>query len=144
MVGGLELPTAIHTFHRTIRRGPLTRSSLEDNDTRVVLVFVRLRSLLFELCPDHQVALCGTCHRTYTPEQLGTEIGNGCYLCQQCGADLRESVATHARTCPNLTRQKPPALMTSVSDSTIPPAASERFAAGRRIRFGLGAHAAVR
>jgi len=109
-----------------------------------VLVFVRLRSLLFELCPDHPVALCGTCHRTYTPEQLGTEIGNGCYLCRQCGADLRGSVAAHARTCPNLTPQKPLARMTSVSDSTIPPAASERFAAARRIRLGLGAHAAAR
>jgi hypothetical protein len=142
--GGLELPTRIHIVHRTISPRSLTASCFEDNDTRVVLVFVRLRSLLFELCPDHPVALCGTCRRTYTPEQLGTEIGNGCYLCRQCGADLRESVAAHARTCPNLTPQKPLARMTSVSDSAIPPAASERFAAGRRIRLGLSAHAAVR
>lgn len=144
MFGGLELPTRIHTFHRTISPRSLTGSSLEDDDARVVLVFVRLRSLLFELCPDHPVALCGTCRRTYTPEQLGTEIGNGCYLCRQCGADLRESVAAHARACPNLTPQKPLARMTSVSDSTIPPAASERFATRRSIRLGLGAHVAAR
>jgi len=109
-----------------------------------VLVFIRLRSLLFELCPDHPVALCETCRRTYTPEQLGTEIGDRCYLCRDCGADLRESVVAHARTCQNLIPQKPPARMASVTSSTIPPAASERFAAQRRVRPGLGVHAAVR
>jgi hypothetical protein len=109
-----------------------------------VLVFVRLRSLLFEMCPDHPVALCETCGRTYTPEQLGTEIGNRCYLCHQCGGDLRRSVAAHARTCPNLTPQKPLALMASVASSAIPPAASDRFAAQRRVRLGLDVHAAVR
>jgi hypothetical protein len=136
--GGLELPTRIHIFHRTISPLPLTGSCFEDNDTRVVLVFVRLRSLLFELCPDHPVAVCETCRRTYTPEQLGTEIGNGCYLCRQCGADLRESVAAHARTCPNLTPQKPLARMASITSSTIPSATpSERFATRRNIRLGL-------
>src|SRR5438105_6160682 len=103
---------------------------------RVVMLFVRLRSLLFELCPDHPVAFCETCRRAYTPEQLGTEIGNGCYLCRQCGADLRESLVAHTRTCRNLAPQKPLARMTSVSGSTIPPAASERLAARRRIRPG--------
>jgi len=121
----------------------LTGSCFEDNDTRVVLLFVRLRSLLFELCLDHPVALCETCRRTYTPEQLGTEIGNRCYLCRHCGADLRESVVAHARTCPNLTPEKPLALMASVTSSTIPSAASERFAARRRIRLGLDPHAAA-
>ena len=109
----------------------------------VVLLFIRLRSLLFELCPDHPVALCETCRRAYTPEQLGTEIRNGCYLCRHCGADLRESLVTHARTCPNLTPQKPLARMASVTSSTSPPVASERFAARRRTRLGLDAHAAA-
>src|SRR2546428_7263555 len=103
------------------------------------MLFVRLRSLLFELCPDHPVAFCETCRRAYTPEQLGTEIGNGCYLCRQCGADLRESLVAHTRTCRNLAPQKPLARMTSVSGSTIPPGGSERFADRRRIRLGLGA-----
>ncbi len=109
-----------------------------------MLLFVRLRSLLFELCPDEPVALCEACRRAYTPEQLGTEIGNDCYLCRQCGADLRESLVAHARTCPNLAPQKPLARMTSVSGSTIPPAAAERFAARRRIRLGQDAHAGAR
>jgi hypothetical protein len=114
---------------------------LADDDTRVVLLFVRLRSLLFELCPDHPVARCETCRRTYTPEQLGTEIGDDCHLCRDCGADLRESVVAHARTCPNLILQKPLARMEAVTRSTIPPAVSERFAARRRVRLGLDVHA---
>jgi len=122
----------------------LTGSCVEDDDTRVVLLFVRLRSLLFELCPDHPVALCATCRRTYTPEQLGTEIGDGCYLCRQCGADLRESLGAHARTCPNLIPQRPLARMASVTSSTIPPAVSERFATRRRVRLGSDVHAAAR
>jgi hypothetical protein len=143
--GGLWLSTRIHTFPRTISPLSLTGVYVADNDTRAVLLFVRLRSLLFEMCPGHPVALCETCGRTYTPEQLGTDLGDRCYLCHQCGGDLRESVAAHARTCPNLTPQKPrAALMVSASDATIPLAASERFAAGRRIRLGLGAHAAAR
>jgi hypothetical protein len=127
----------IHTLHRTILPPGLTCSCFEDNDTRIVLLFVRLRSLLFELCPDHPVALCKTCRRTYTPEQLGTEIDDACYLCRQCGVDLRESVVAHARTCPNLIPQKPLARMASVPSSTIPPAVSERFATRRRVRLGL-------
>jgi hypothetical protein len=119
----------------------LDRLVLDHEDTRVVLLFVRLRSLLFELCPDHPVALCETCRRAYTPEQLGTEIGKGCYLCRQCGADLRESLIAHVRMCPNLAPQKPLAWMTSIRGSTIPQAAPERFAARRRIRLGLDAHA---
>ena len=132
----LRYPPVSTPFHRTICRRCLTGSCFEDNDTRVVLLFVRLRSLLFELCPDHPVALCETCRRTYTPEQLGTDIGNGCYLCRHCGGDLRESVAAHARTCPNLTPQKPLAL--------TPSAASERFATRRSIRLGLDVHATAR
>ncbi len=143
MFVGLELLTTIHTFHRTISPRSLTGSCFQENDTHAVLLFVRLRSLLFELCPDHSVALCATCRRTYTPEQLGTEIGNGCYLCRHCGADLRDSVAAHARTCQNLTPQKPLAQMASVAGSTIPPA-SDRFAARRRIQLGLDIHAAAR
>ena len=134
----------IHTFHQTTSLLGLTGSCLEDDDTRAVMLFVRLRSLLFASCPDHLVALCEKCRRTYTPEQLGTEIGDGCYLCHDCGADLRESVVAHARTCPNLIPQKPPARMASVASSTIPPAVSERFAARRRGRFGLDVHAAAR
>ena len=129
------------TLHRSISLPGLTGSCFADDDTRVVLLFVRLRSLLFELCPDHPVALCETCRRTYTPEQLGTEIGDDCYLCRDCGADLRESVVAHARTCPNLILQKPLARMAAVTRSTIPPAVSERFAARRRVRLGLDAHA---
>lgn len=108
---------------------------------RIVMLFIRLRAVLFELCTDHPVALCETCRRAYTPEELGTGVGKGCYLCGQCGTDLRVSLTAHARTCPNLTPQKPLARMTSVNGSTIPPAASERFAARRRIRLGLDVHA---
>ena len=122
----------------------LTDSCLEDHDARVVLVFIRLRSLLFALCSDHPVARCETCRRAYTPEQLGTEIGNGCYLCRDCGTDLRESIVAHARTCANLTPQKPLARMASVTRSDIPPAVSERFEARRRARHGLDVPAAVR
>lgn len=110
---------------------------------RIMMLFIRLRAVLFELCPDHPVALCETCRRAYTPEELGTGVGKGCYLCGQCGTDLRASLTAHARTCPNLTPQKPLARMTPVSGSTIPSAASERFAARRRIRLGLDADAAA-
>ena len=137
MVQGLS--TTIPTVHRNISLPLLDRLVLDDDDPDVVLLFVRLRSLLFELC-DHPVALCETCRRAYTPEQLGTEIGNRCYLCQ-CGADLTESLLAHARSCPNLVPQKPLARIASVTNSTIPPA-SERFEARRRIR--LEAHAAAR
>lgn len=137
---------AVHSYprespivHRNISPPLLDSLVVDDDDARVVLLFVRLRSLLFELC-DHPVALCETCRRAYTPEQLGTEIGNRCYLCQ-CGADLRESLIAHARTCPNLVPQKPLARMAAITSSTIPPA-SERFGARRRSR--LDAHAAVR
>ena len=121
----------------------MTGLCFEDNDARIVLLFVRLRSLLFALCPDHPVALCATCRRTYTPEQLGTEIGDG-YLCRECGTDLRESVVAHARTCPNLLPQKPLARMATVTKSTTPPEVSERFEARRRARLGLDVHAAAR
>jgi hypothetical protein len=109
---------------------------------RVVLLFIRLRSLLFELCPDHPVAQCGTCQRAYTPGELGTEIGNGCYLCR-CGTDLRESLIAHARRCPNLTPQKPLARIEPALASTTPPVVSERFAARRRLRLGLDVPAAA-
>ena len=121
----------------------MTGWSFEYDDARVVLLFIRLRSLLFALCPDHPVALCGTCHRAYTPEQLGTKIGEDCYLCRDCGGDLRESVVAHARTCANLVPQKPLARM-SVTSSAIPLAVSERFATRRRARLELDAHAAPR
>ena len=137
VLGALALSTGIHTFHRAISRPVLDRLVLVDDDGRVVLLFVRLRSLLFELCPDHPVVRCEACRRAYTPEQLGTEFGNRCHLCRQCGADLTESLVAHARTCRNLAPPKPLARMTPVSGSTIPPAASERFAARRNIRLGL-------
>ena len=111
---------------------------------RVVLVFIRLRSLLFALCPDHPVALCETCGRSYTPEQLGTEIGDRSYLCRDCGADLRESVVAHARTCAKLIPQKPLARMASVTKATTPPEVSERFATQRRARLGLDVHSRAR
>jgi hypothetical protein len=114
---------------------------VEDDDARAVLVFIRLRSLLFALCPDHPVALCGTCRRTYTPEQLGTDIGDRCYLCPDCGGDLRESVVVHARTCQNLLPQRPLARMASAASPAIPLAVSDRFAARRRARLELDAHA---
>ncbi len=120
----------------------LDRLVLREHDARVMLVFIRLRSLLFSVCPDHPVALCGACRRTYTPEQLGTKIGDGCYLCGDCGGDLRESIVAHARTCPNLIPQRPLARMASdVTSSTTPSAASERFEARRRVRLGLDVHA---
>jgi hypothetical protein len=120
----------------------LTGLSFEDNDARIVLLFVRLRSLLFALCPDHPVALCEACGQTYTPEQLGIEIGARCYLCRDCGADLRESIVAHARTCRNLMPQRPLARMAFVTKSMTPPAVSERFEARRRVRFELDFHAA--
>jgi hypothetical protein len=122
----------------------LTGSCFANNDARVVVLFIRLRSLLFESCPDHPVALCGTCRRTYTPEQLGTKLGDGCYLCRDCGFDLRESVVAHARTCANLIPQKPLARMPAATSSPVSSAASERFAARRRARLGLDVRAAVR
>lgn len=72
-----------------------------------MLLLIRLRALLFELCPDHDVAFCGTCSQGYRPEQLGTNIGNAFYCCRRCGADLSESLKTHARTCPSFFAQKP-------------------------------------
>ena len=121
----------------------MTGSCFKDHGARVVLLFVRLRSLLFALCPDHPVALCERCRRTYTPEQLGTEISDRCYLCRDCGGDLRESIVAHARTCPNLIPQKPLARMASVGSPTIPLAVSERFEARLRARLGLDVHAAA-
>jgi hypothetical protein len=109
----------------------------EDDHPRVVLLFIRLRSLLFELCPDHPVALCATCRRRYTPGELGTEISSGCYLCRHCGADLRESLLSHARTCANLTPHKPLARMGSAPIPASAPVVSERYAARRRARLGL-------
>ena len=144
MFVGPQLSTRIHTFHRTISAPGLTGRRFENDDAPIVLLFVRLRSLLFELCPDHPVAFCETCRRTYTPEQLGTEIGDRCYLCRDCGADLRESVVAHARTCPNLIPQKPLARMASVTSSMIPPEVSERFANRRRARLGLDVQARAR
>ena len=123
----------------------LTGSSFENHDARIMLVFVRLRSLLFELCRDHPVASCDTCRRTYTPEELGIDIGDRCYLCRDCGADLRASVAAHARTCPNLIPQKPLARMVPVTGSAmIPREISERFTARRNARLGLDVQAKVR
>ena len=136
MFGALELSTRIHTFHRIISLLGLTGSSFGDEDAHVVLVFIRLRSLLFALCPDHPVALCGKCQRTYTPEQLGTKIGDDCYLCRDCGGDLRESVVAHARACANLVPQKPLARMAPVTSSATPLAVSERYATRRRARLG--------
>ena len=107
-----------------------------------MLVFIRLRSLLFAFCPDHPVARCETCRRTYTPEQLGTEIADGSYLCRDCGGDLRESIVAHARTCANLIPQKPLARMTAAAGSASPPEVSERFETRRKARLALGTHAA--
>ncbi len=107
-----------------------------------MLLFIRLRSLLFAFCPDHPVARCETCRRTYTPEQLGTEIADSSYVCRDCGSDLRESILAHARTCANLIPQKPLARMTSAASSAISPEVSERFEARRRARLGLETHAA--
>lgn len=115
-----------------------------DNDTAVVLVFVRLRALLFELCADHPVAHCATCCRSYLPEQFGTEIVNASSLCRQCGTDLRESLVTHVRTCPNFAPQKPLTRMAPVTTASPLPATSDRFPARRRSQFGRDGHAAVR
>src|SRR5262249_22749964 len=72
-----------------------------------MLLLVRLRALLFELCPDHEVAFCSTCNQGYKPEQLGTDLGAAFSRCQQCGADLRESLKSHARTCSRFLGPKP-------------------------------------
>ena len=144
MCGGLSYPPESTPSTKLFSLPGLTGSCFEYDDARVVLVFIRLRSLLFNLCADHPVALCGTCRRTYTPEQLGTEISDGCSLCRDCGGDLRNSVVAHARTCPNLIPQKPLARMASVTSSTTPLAVSERFEARRRARLGLDVHAAAR
>jgi hypothetical protein len=89
-----------------------------DDHYALVMLFIRLRAVLFELCPDHLVARCETCGQTYTPEQLGTGMGNGCYLCRHCGADLRESLIAHARMCPNLTQQ-PLARLAAVTSPAV-------------------------
>jgi hypothetical protein len=72
-----------------------------------VLLFIRLRAVLSEVCSDHPVAVCAECGRAHHVEELGTDIGMAFYLCHGCGADLREALRTHAHTCPNLTPQKP-------------------------------------
>jgi len=63
-----------------------------------MLLLVRLRPLLFEMCPDHAVAFCESCREGYKPEQLDTELGKF-FLCRRCGVDLGESLKAHARTC---------------------------------------------
>ena len=122
----------------------MTAEYFEDEDARAVLLFIRLRSLLFALCPDHPVALCEMCHRSYTPEQLGTEIDDRCYLCRDCGGDLRESLIAHARTCAKLAPREPLARMASVTNSTAPPTVGERFATQRGARLGSDVHVAAR
>jgi uncharacterized protein (DUF1786 family) len=74
---------------------------------RAVLLFIRQRALLFAACRDHPVAFCESCRQGYSAEELGTDVGHGCYLCRRCGTDLRASVTAHARSCPNLTTPKP-------------------------------------
>lgn len=85
-----------------------------------MLLFIRLRALAFELCRDHPVAFCETCQRGYTSEELGTDVGNGCYRCRHCGMDLRASLATHARTCRHLVMTKSLTRMPARSDAAIP------------------------
>jgi hypothetical protein len=82
-----------------------------------VLLFVRLRALLFAVCRDHPVAVCESCRQGYKPEELGTELGQRCYLCRRCGTDLRPSLIDHARRCPNLSAHKPPVRITSLPRS---------------------------
>ena len=74
-----------------------------------MLVLLRLRALFFELCSDHEVAFCSACNQRYKPEQLGIGLGTEFSRCQQCGADLRESLKSHARTCSSFLGPKPPA-----------------------------------
>jgi len=71
-----------------------------------MLLLVRLRPLLFELCGDHAVAFCESCREGYRPEQLDAGLAKF-FLCRSCGADLGESLKAHARTCPRLLVQKP-------------------------------------
>jgi hypothetical protein len=82
-----------------------------------VLLFIRQRALLFAACRDHPVAFCETCRRGYSAEELGTDVGHDCYLCRQCGTDLRASVTAHARSCPNVTTTKPLMRMAARPDS---------------------------
>src|SRR5262249_4374949 len=79
-----------------------------------VLLFVRLRALLFAVCRDHPVAFCDSCRQAYKPEELRTEICRGPYLCRQCGTDRRASLRDDGRRCPTLTPQKPAVRMTSL------------------------------
>jgi hypothetical protein len=88
-----------------------------------MLLLVRLRSLLFELCGDHAVAFCDSCREGYRPEQLNTDLGKF-FLCGKCGADLGESLKAHARTCPRLLVQKPLARI----DALRSPSRSRRVA----------------
>lgn len=81
-----------------------------------MLLLVRLRSLLFEVCSDHSVAFCESCRESYRPEQLDTGLVKF-FLCRNCGAHLGESLKAHARTCSRFLAQKPPA--------RIDPAASD-------------------
>lgn len=92
----------------------------------VVLLFIRLRALLFALCRDHPVAFCETCRQGYRPEELGTDVGKGCDLCRQCGADLRASLTTHARTVPEPHAAEAPGTDVE-SRLTIPPTVSQHF-----------------
>ena len=71
-----------------------------------MLLLVRLRPLLFEVCSDHVVAFCESCREGYGPEQLDTGLGKF-FLCKKCGAHLGESLKAHARTCPRFLAQKP-------------------------------------
>ena len=72
-----------------------------------MLLLVRLRALLFELCPDHEVAFCSACNHGYKAEQLGADLGTAFSRCQRCGADLGESLKSHARTCSSFLGPKP-------------------------------------
>jgi hypothetical protein len=71
-----------------------------------MLVLVRLRPLLFEMCGDHAVAFCESCREGYRPEQLDTDLAKF-FICRRCGAHLGELLKAHARTCPRLLVQKP-------------------------------------
>jgi hypothetical protein len=98
----------------------LTDSPRDAYKEVALLLFIRLRAVLSEVCSDHPVAVCKTCGRAHKVEEFGTDIGKAYYLCHDCGADLRESLKAHAHTCPNLMPQKPLARVVSDASSSRP------------------------
>ena len=101
-----RLSTGTHRYPPDFLRGFLDRLANPTHECLTVLVLVRLRSLFFEVCADHAIAVCENCHEGYKPDQLQAGLGTF-FLCRTCGAHLGESLKAHARTCPQFLVPKP-------------------------------------